>query len=250
MRLAHLHLPSLTHYAHASAIQQHLVSLLLASKAAQSGQHPSHTQSSPPDPLILTAQFHPVYTTGRRELGTLTPWRIAHLRSNGAQTAEFHEALRGGQTTYHGPGQLVAYPIIDLLRHGLRARDYVHLLEETVVKTCARYGVKGFRTENPGVWVSEERKICAVGVHLRRNVTSHGVGLNVGMEPMGWFERITACGLEGKEATCLEREGDGLEGLSVEEVGRVFVEEFVRELGGVEEVYSLTEGDLGLRAED
>jgi lipoate-protein ligase B len=238
MRLAHLPLPRLTHYTYASSIQSHLVSLLLASKA-----NPS---ASSPDPVLLTAQFTPVYTCGRREIGTLTPSQIAHLRADGR--ASFHEALRGGQTTYHGPGQLVAYPIIDLKRHGLRPRDYVCLLESAVIKTCARYGVKGFRTENPGVWVSEDRKVCALGVHLRRNVTSHGIGLNVTKEPLGWFERIVACGLEGKGATSLENEG--VRGLSVEEVGGVFVEEFVGMLGGVEEVYRTQERDLGLKVVD
>ena len=168
--------------------------------------------------------------------------QIEHLRAGGR--AEFHEALRGGQTTYHGPGQLVAYPIFDLKRHGLRARDYVHLLEESVIKTCARYGIKGFRTENPGVWVSEDRKICALGVHLRRNVTSHGIGLNVRMEPLEWFDRIMACGLEGKGATSLENEG--VTHTEVEEVGDMFVEEFVKGLGGVEEVYTMKEEDVEL----
>lgn len=103
--------------------------------------------------------------------------------------------------------------------------------------TCARYGIRGFTTGNPGVWTSERRKIAAVGVHLRRNVTSHGVGVNVGTE-LWWFGRIVACGLEGMEATSFEREG--VSGVSVGEVAGVFTEEFAGRLG-VEGVYEVGE---------
>jgi len=228
MRLAHLRLPHTVHYTHASNLQDQLVQRLLASKH----QIP-HTP--PPDPTIITAQFHPVYTCGRREIGTVSPSQITYLRDSGR--AEFAEARRGGQTTFHGPGQLVAYPIIDLKRHGVSPRCYVRLLEEAVMGTCARYGIRGFTTGNPGVWTSERRKIAAVGVHLRRNVTSHGVGVNVGTE-LWWFGRIVACGLEGMEATSFEREG--VSGVSVGEVAGVFTEEFAGRLG-VEGVYEVGE---------
>lgn len=111
------------------------------------------------------------------------------------------------------------------------------------MRTCARYGVETRRTQNPGVWTDEEHKICAVGVHLRRNVSSHGVGLNVTTE-MGWFERIQACGLEGKKTTSLLLQG--VEGIQVEEVGRVFVETMVEGLQGVDGVEEIEEGDLEL----
>lgn len=101
-----------------------------------------------------------------------------------------------------------------------------------MIRTCAIFGVHGYRTANPGVWVSEEEKVCAVGVHLRRNVSSHGVGLNVGKEPLEWLERVVACGLEGKRGACLDREG----GVGVEEVAGLFVREFARGLEGVDEV--------------
>lgn len=109
------------------------------------------------------------------------------------------------------------------------------------MKTCARYGVETRRTDNPGVWYDEERKICAVGVHLRRNVSSHGVGLNVHTD-LGWLDRIVGCGLEGKRATSLE--AVGVEGRSVEEVGRVFVEVLAEELGGVDGVEVVGEEDV------
>lgn len=231
MHLRHLNLPSLTRYTHASTLQSSLVSRLLAHKAA-----PTTVLTLPP--TIITAQFHPVYTCGRREVGSVTPEQREHLTCTGA---EFHEALRGGQTTFHGPGQLVAYPILDLKRHGLSPRCYVNLLESVVMKTCARYGVETRRTENPGVWYDEDRKICAVGVHLRRNVSSHGIGLNVHTD-LGWLDRIVGCGLEDKRATSLE--AVGVRGKTVDEVGRMFVEIMAGELQGVVGVEEVKEEDL------
>lgn len=107
-----------------------------------------------------------------------------------------------------------------------------------------KFGVKGITTENPGVWTTDgERKVCAVGVHLRRNVTSHGIGLNVTEEPLSWLGRIVGCGLEGKGPGSLFTEGASGEGLSVEKVG----EEFVRTLGerlGVDGVVTMDESEL------
>ena len=107
--------------------------------------------------------------------------------------------------------------------------------------TCAHFGVATRRTENPGVWVDETQKICALGVHLRRNVSSHGIGLNVSTE-MGWFERIVACGLEGKRTTSLSLEG--VPGLSVEEVGDVFFTKMRESLEGIKNVRKLTENEV------
>lgn len=229
MRLAHLRLRGLTRYQHAADLQQRLVTAFLTSKAGY---------TPPPPPTIITAEFHPVYTCGRREINTVSAEQQTHLRAGG--TADFHEALRGGQTTFHGPGQLVAYPILDLKRHKLSPRCYVNLLEETVIQTCAAYGITGFRTENPGVWTDDEHKIAALGVHLRRNITSHGIGLNIGTD-LGWFKRIVACGLEGKYATSFEELG--IKGKSVEGVAEKYVEVCAKALGA-EEVYMIEEKDL------
>lgn len=235
MLLRHLHLPGLTYYTHAARIQDKLVKNLLAYKA-----NPSTIP--PPDPTIITAEFHPVYTCGRREVGTISQDQKDYLT---AQTtlgrAEFHEVLRGGQTTFHGPGQLVAYPILDLKRHSLSARCYVHLLESCVMQTCARYGVPTLRTENPGVWTDEQHKICALGVHLRRNVSSHGIGLNVSTD-VRWFERVVACGLEGKDTTTLALQG--VERVGVREVGAPFVAMMAQALEGVYSVKIVNEDDV------
>lgn len=239
MHLRHLHFSHLTRYAHASSIQESLVRAFLAHKASPE-THPAII------PTLLTFQFHPVYTCGRRELNSLTPEQIAYLRNSDDHNApaDFEYAARGGQTTFHGPGQLVAYPILDLRQHKLSSRCYVHALEDTVIATCARYDVTGFRTENPGVWTSDDEKVCAVGVHLRRHVSSHGIGLNVTEEPLAWLRRIVACGLEGKRASALEGvRGTGVDG-GVGAVAKTFAEELARRLDGVQGVQEIEEKDL------
>ncbi|KAI9758168.1 MAG: hypothetical protein M4579_003142 [Chaenotheca gracillima] len=240
MLLRHLRLPFSISYHHASALQDHLVAALLASKPTRnSTTSPSSPNAAPPPlPTLLTTSFNPIYTCGRRELSTVTTSQKAHLLSTGA---DFHSALRGGQTTFHGPGQLIGYPIIDLKAHKLGARAYVELLEATLIGTLARFGIRGLTTENPGVWTTPDRKIAALGVHLRRNVTSHGIALNVDTD-LTWFENIVACGLEGKETTNFVREG--VVGIKLDEVRDAFVEEFAARLDGVEGVAEVKEDDL------
>ncbi len=134
--------------------------------------------------------------------------------------------MRGGEITFHGPGQLVIYPILDLTRLRLTARDYVALLERATIQTLRRWLLPGKRTENPGVWIIDpateagtaprgkiesvrdeepEKKIAALGVHLRRGITSYGVCLNVHTY-LRWYRRIVQCGLWGKGVTSMERE--------------------------------------------
>ena len=157
--------------------------------------------------------------------------------------AEVQETLRGGQITFHGPGQLVIYPILDLKSiksalwpKGLSVRCYVNLLEETTIRVLSHYKLKGIRTSNPGVWIDEDKKIAALGVHLRRNVTSYGVGLNISTD-LRWFDRIVACGLEGKQTTSLQNEGVkrwSQEGrmLRPTKVASIWAKEFARGLWG------------------
>jgi lipoyl(octanoyl) transferase len=193
-----------------------------------------------PPPTIITAQFHPVYTTGRRDYGSLTDDAKGILRDGGR--AEVFEALRGGQTTYHGPGQLTAYPIMDLRQHKLGTRDYICLLEKSLIAVCAKYRVNAMTTENTGVWVTENKKIAAVGVHLRRYVSSHGIGLNVDRRVDWGFGRIVACGLEGKETTSLEAEGVG--GVKVEQVAQDFVEEVAKRLFGIKGIDIVSDSQI------
>jgi len=245
MRLRHLHLPDLTPYLRASAIQDHFVRIQL--------DHKAHPSSSPaPSPFLLTFQTPPTYTCGRREVGTLTPDQIDHLKAGGK--AEFYEALRGGQTTFHGPGQLTAFLIVSLQAHRLKPRTHIRLLEDSVIATCADYGLDTHTTENPGVWIGQDpddRKLASVGVHLRRHVSSHGIGLNVSVD-LAWFDRIVACGLVGKKATSIERERnsacldtDRLEFLQVSDVAFAFATQVVARLTGVNtNVQSVAEFDV------
>ncbi|MCM1428819.1 MAG: lipoyl(octanoyl) transferase LipB [Clostridium sp.] len=117
---------------------------------------------------------------------------------------------RGGDITYHGPGQLVGYPIIDLEKHHLGVKDYVHLIEETVIRTILPYGIKGERVEGAsGVWIDagtpRERKICALGVKCSRFVTMHGLALNVNTNMSG-FSLINPCGFIDKGVTSMQME--------------------------------------------
>lgn len=224
--LHHIHIPGNTSYATAARLQERLVSRFLASK-------PPSNAAVPP-PHIITAQFTPVYTCGRREIGTVSVQQQEYLRANGG--AEFVEAMRGGQTTFHGPGQLVAYPILDLRTHKLTPRTYVCLLEKSLIAVCATHGIKAMTTEHTGVWTSPDDKIAAIGVHMRRNITSHGIGLNINTD-LSWFDRIVACGLEGKRTTSFAREG--IDGASVDAVGSNFVHEVAQRLQGVVDVQSM-----------
>jgi lipoyl(octanoyl) transferase len=120
---------------------------------------------------------------------------------------------RGGDITFHGPGQLVAYPILDLEHYGLGLKAYIHRLEEAVIRTCAAYGVKGDRVEGAtGVWLDvgtpRERKICAIGVRSSRFVTMHGLALNVNTD-LNYFRYIHPCGFIDKGVTSLAVECGG-----------------------------------------
>lgn len=237
MRLRHIHLPGVSRYASAAELQKRVLDRFHAYKA-----DPSNTPL--PDATVLTAEFHPVYTCGRRDVGNMQKEQIEYLQAGGR--ADFHEASRGGQTTFHGPGQLVAYPILDLRSHGrgMGARDYVCRLEGTVIRTCARYGLDTERTEHTGVWtkpsttspgLGTRKKIAALGVHLRRNITSHGIGLNISTD-LWWFRRIIACGLDGNLTTSLAAEG--IENVAVMDAADVFVQEMAKTLD-IGDVYKI-----------
>ncbi|KAG9244538.1 hypothetical protein BJ878DRAFT_395769, partial [Calycina marina] len=202
-------------YAHAQTIQENLVAEFLKHKAIVSSRNPPSPLPPAPTPTIFAFSPEPVYTTGRREAGLLTASQIRQLReplvtSDGStQVAGIFEAKRGGQITFHGPGQVVIYPIFDIksirsekFPHGLTARQYVELLEETTIETLKLRNIDSFRTNAPGVWVSPSEKIAAVGIHMRRNIASYGVAINVATD-LRWFDRIVACGLEGKSMTSI-----------------------------------------------
>ncbi|XP_055735370.1 putative lipoyltransferase 2, mitochondrial [Salvelinus fontinalis] len=149
---------------------------------------------------LLLCEHPPVYTIGIRQ--ALYPFEEEQrLKLLGA---EFFRSNRGGLITFHGPGQLVCYPILNLGCFKKSVRWYVCELERTVINLCRKYGIRASTSPNTGVWVGDS-KICAIGIHCGRYITSHGLALNCNTD-MGWFENIVPCGIVGKGVTSLSQE--------------------------------------------
>jgi len=159
------------------------------------------SQGAIPDTVILL-EHPPVVTLGRRTDES------AELHIPATAEVEIVETDRGGKSTYHGPGQLVAYPILDLKRHGRDVKHYVRSLEEALIRTLAPFGVEGERIDGlTGVWLTRPpRKIASIGVHVSRWVTTHGYALNVDLDPAPFTDWITACGLDDATFTTIARE--------------------------------------------
>lgn len=148
--------------------------------------------------LVLLLEHPPVYTIGRTtdRSSLLDPAALPH---------PLVQINRGGQATYHGPGQLIGYPIIDLTTHGHDLHAYLRRLEEFLIATAAAFGVAATRRPAlTGVWV-DDRKVASLGVGVRRWITMHGFALNV-CGALDGFSHITPCGIRGVEMTTLERE--------------------------------------------
>jgi lipoyl(octanoyl) transferase len=159
------------------------------------------SQRAIPDTIVLL-EHPPVVTLGRRTDET------AELHVPEGAKVEVVETDRGGKSTFHGPGQLVCYPILDLKRHGRDVKQYVRNLEEALIGTLAALGVEAARLEGlTGVWLERPpRKIASIGVHVSRWVTTHGYALNVDLDPAPFTDWITACGLEDATFTTIARE--------------------------------------------
>jgi lipoyl(octanoyl) transferase len=171
------------------------------------------------DDELLLLEHEPVYTIGR------TPDQTS-LRDEAHLPHPVVKINRGGQATYHGPGQLVGYPIVDLRHRGQDLHRYLRTLEELLVALCASYGVAAVRREGlTGVWVGE-RKIASIGVGVRRWVAMHGFALNV-CDDLTPFNHITPCGIVGVEMTSLARESGAP--CEVEEVAQRAAGLFARE---------------------
>jgi len=158
------------------------------------------SQGMLPDTVLLL-EHPPVVTLGRRtEEGEL------HIPA-GAEV-EIVETDRGGKSTYHGPGQLVCYPIFDLTRHGQDVKKYCRDLEEALIRTLARFGLDATRIDGlTGIWLERPpRKIASIGIHISKWVSTHGYALNVDLDPAPFTEWITACGIEDAQFTTIARE--------------------------------------------
>ncbi|XP_032579110.1 putative lipoyltransferase 2, mitochondrial [Drosophila sechellia] len=150
---------------------------------------------------LVLQEHDPVYTVGLRTKD-YTAQDEDRLRRLGA---DFHRTDRGGLITFHGPGQLVAYPILHLGQFMPSIRWYVATLERMVVEACHQMGIPSAKaTKDTGIWVGDN-KICAIGIHGSRYVTTHGIGLNCCTD-LQWFEHIVPCGIEGKGVTSLSKE--------------------------------------------
>jgi lipoyl(octanoyl) transferase len=190
--------------------------------------------SAIPDVLLL-CEHPPVITLGRNgsAANLLAPDRV--LRQMGV---EFHATDRGGDITYHGPGQIVGYPVFDLAQHRRDVRWYVDRLEETMIRATREFGVEARRVEGcHGIWVDTPagaEKLGALGVHLSRWVTSHGFAYNVSTD-LRYFDLIVPCGISGKRATSLEKVlGKAVDASDArEQIVRHFGEVFDREVNSI-----------------
>jgi lipoate-protein ligase B len=209
----------LVSYAHGQSLQSDYIQRLVMGKGR---------------PVLLLFQFEPVYTCGlRRSSSIVTSADIERLRSLGAH---FHETDRGGLLTFHGPGQLVAYPILPLQHHllGLTLRTYIARLEQTLVETCREIigetrvypGTENGRSVSyAGAWIDQQRKVAFMGVRYSRGITSHGISINCSID-MNWFSHIIPCGFDPKQITSLTEEMPSREAITVKQVTPIFLDNF------------------------
>ena len=154
---------------------------------------------------LITCEHPHVFTLGK---SGKKDHLLADENSLSAIDATFYQINRGGDITYHGPGQLVVYPILDLDQFFTDIHKYMRFLEEAVILTLAEYGIKGHRIEGlTGVWIDSEkpRKIAAFGVKSSRWVTMHGIGFNVNTD-LSYFDQIIPCGISDKQVTSMQQE--------------------------------------------
>lgn len=148
---------------------------------------------------ILLLEHQPVYTIGRLR-------DKSSLRDSSTLPHPVHEINRGGQATYHGPGQLVGYPVLNLAHRGKDLHEHLRKLEDALIRACASFGVHAGRREGlTGVWV-ENRKLASIGVGVRKWISMHGFAINITRESLPPFFAITPCGIDGVTMSCLENE--------------------------------------------
>lgn len=179
-----LHLPDPVSYETGLQLQNDLVDRLLSGAQAET---------------IVLLEHQPVYTIGRlkNQSSLGNPVGLPH---------PVRETNRGGQATYHGPGQLVGYPILDLNSRGRDLHQHLRLIEDALIRSCAAFGVDACRRDGlTGVWVGN-RKLASIGVGVRKWISMHGFGINITRQSLPPFLAITPCGLDGVRMTSLESE--------------------------------------------
>lgn len=190
-------------YKEAWDLQERILQYNLRRKVAARAGGPDTTRH-----FLLFTEHPPVYTLGKSG-------DLAHVlltdREREARGIEFYHTNRGGDITFHGPGQVVGYPVLDLERFTTDIGRYLRNLEEVIIRVMARYGLQGERSPGEtGVWLDpdqpgRERKICAMGVRCSRWVTMHGFAFNVNTD-LSYFDSIIPCGIVNKQVTSLQRE--------------------------------------------
>ncbi len=182
--LQFLHLPQPISYEEGLRLQEHHVDAILAGTGGDT---------------VLLLEHESVYTIGRLR-------DQSSLRDAAALPFPVFETNRGGQATYHGPGQLTGYPILDLNPRGRDLHEHLRMLEEALIRACAVFGVSAGRREGlTGVWV-ENRKLASIGVGVRKWISMHGFAINITKQSLPPFFAITPCGLDGVSMTSLETE--------------------------------------------
>lgn len=171
---------------------------------------------------LILCEHPPVYTLGKSGKSQ----NILVGRDN--LNAELFHVTRGGDVTFHGPGQLVVYPVLDLDTLSVSVTRYIHNLEEIIIRSIATYGIQGERKLGaPGIWIDAEtaraRKIGAIGAKVSRHITMHGLAVNVNTE-LHWFSKIVSCGLANMGVTSLQQELQ--KPVDMEEFKKVFLEKW------------------------
>lgn len=179
----------------------------------------SKLNSLPTENNLILCEHEPVFTLGK------SGKRENILVNDEEMHAEFYRVNRGGDVTFHGPEQLVVYPILDLESLHIGLAHYIFMLEETIIESLKKFGLQSERIEGAaGIWLrNPDRKIGAIGVKASRNITMHGIAVNVNTD-LSYFDKIRACGLEGKGTTSLEKELGRK--VSMEDYKKRFVESF------------------------
>lgn len=216
-------------YQQAWDIQTELHDVLKKNKMEWRKLEPDHRQKMKQTHHLIFCEHHPVYTLGKSGSMDHLLWTNDKLKE---QEVEFFKINRGGDITYHGPGQITGYPIFDLDEFFTDVHKYVRFLEEIIIRVLAEYGLDGIRLEkHTGVWLAPNdkfpvfRKICAIGVHLSRWVTMHGFAFNVNTN-LDYFKNIIPCGIDEDDKTVTSLSQELERTLDMKEVRLLLKEQF------------------------